>query len=73
LSVPNRLSRRDVVELCEQLFRARFSTGSVEAILQRAGDALELPDADLLDRIRRAKALNMDETRWRVVSQRRTL
>jgi transposase len=66
LSVRNRLSRRDVVELCEQLFRARISTGSVEAIPPRAGDALELPYADLLDRLRRAKALNMDETGWRL-------
>ena len=73
LSVRNRVSRRDVVELCEQLFRARISTGSVEAILQRAGDALELPYADLLDRVRRAKALNIDETGWRLAGQRRTL
>jgi transposase len=40
LSVRNRISRRDVVECCEQLFAARMCTGSVEAILQRAGDAL---------------------------------
>ena len=40
LSVRNRISRRDVVELCEQLFSARISTGSVEAILQRAGEVL---------------------------------
>jgi transposase len=43
LSVRNRISRRDVVECCEQLFAARISTGSVEAIMQRAGDALERP------------------------------
>jgi transposase len=73
LSVRNRVSRRDVVELCEQLFCARISIGSVEAILQRAGDALTDPYADLLERIRRSKALNMDETGWRLQGQRRTL
>ena len=73
LSVRNRVSRRDVVELCEQLLRARISTGSVEAILQRAGDALELPYEDLLERVRAARHLNMDETGWRLAGRRRTL
>lgn len=35
LSVRNRISRRDTVELCEQLFSSRISTGTVEAILTR--------------------------------------
>jgi hypothetical protein len=61
------------VELCEQLFRARISTGSVEAILARAGDALTEPYEDLLERVRAAKAMNMDETGWRLQGQRRTL
>jgi len=73
LSVRNRISRRDVVELCEQLFRARISTGAVDAILARAGDALEDPCEDLLGRVRRAKALNMDETGWRLQGNRRAL
>ncbi len=34
LSVRNRISRRDVVELCEQLFGSRISTGTVDAILK---------------------------------------
>jgi transposase len=73
LSVRNRISRRDVVELCEQLFRARVSTGTVDAILARAGDALEAPYEDLLGRVRRAKALNMDETGWRLQGNKRAL
>jgi transposase len=40
LSVRNRISRRDVVECCEQLFSCRISTGTVEAILDRAARAL---------------------------------
>jgi transposase len=73
LSVRNRVSRRDVVECCEQLFGARISAGTVDAILQRVADALADPDADLLERVRGAKALNMDETGWRTAGQRRAL
>ena len=73
LSVRNRVSRRDVVELCEQLFGARISSGTVDAILTRVADALADPDADLLERVRGAKAMNMDETGWRTAGQRRAL
>ena len=73
LSVRNRVSRRDVVELCEQLFRARLSTGTVDAILARCGDALEEPCEDLLERVRRAKTVNMDETGWRLHGHKRAL
>ncbi len=48
LSVRNRISRRDVVELSEQLFSSRISTGTVEAILSRTADALADPCEDLL-------------------------
>jgi hypothetical protein len=39
LSVRNRISRRDVVELCEQM----FSSADLGAILTRAGDVLTEP------------------------------
>ena len=73
LSVRNRISRRDVVELCEQLFGSRISAGTVEAILARTADALEAPCDDLLDRLRASKTVNMDETGWRTAGQRRAL
>jgi transposase len=73
LSVRNRVSRRDVVECCEQLFGARISAGTVDAILARVADALAEPDADLLARVRAAKAVNMDETGWRTAGQRRAM
>jgi transposase len=73
LSTRNRVSRRDVVELCEQLFGSRISTGTVDAILGRVGDALGDPYDDLLARVRAAKTLNMDETGWRTAGQRRAL
>jgi transposase len=62
LSVRNRVSRRDVVECCEQLFGARICAGTVDAIRERVADALADPDADLLERVRAARALNLDET-----------
>jgi transposase len=73
LSVRNRVSRRDVVECCEQLFGARISAGTVDAILTRVADALKEPDADLLERVRASKTLNMDETGWRTAGERRAL
>jgi transposase len=71
LSVRNRISRRDVVELCEQLFSSRISTGTIDAILTR--DALAAPYADLLDRVRSSHALNIDETGWRLKGAQRAL
>ena len=56
LSIRNRISRRDVVELCEQLFGSRISTGTVDAILARVGDALDEPYEDLLEQIRQQQA-----------------
>jgi len=73
LSVRNRISRRDVVELCEQLFSSRISTGTVDAILARAADALTVPCEDLLDRVRAAGAVNMDETGWRLRGGQRAI
>jgi transposase len=73
LSVRNRVSRRDVVELAEELFGARLSTGAVEAILARAAEALADPYEDLLARVRSARALNVDETGWRTAGERRAL
>ncbi len=73
LSVRNRISRRDVVECCEQLFSCRISTGTVDAILDRAARALAEPHADLLEALRGASAVNMDETGWRTAGQRRAL
>jgi transposase len=73
LAVRNRVSRRDSVELCEQLFGARICTGSVDAILARAGDALERPYEQLARRVRRSAHLNVDETGWRLKGKQRTL
>jgi len=45
----------------------------VDAICRRAGAALEVAYGDLLDHLRCAPAVNIDETGWRLKGDRRTL
>lgn len=73
LAVRNRVSRRDTVELIRELFGAELSTGAVDAIVQRAGEALAEPHARLAANVRSAPAVNIDETGWRLRGGRRTL
>jgi len=73
LSVRNRVSREDAVELCEELFGCRISSGTVDAILTRTAVALAEPHDDLLERLRCSQALHMDETGWRTAGERRAL
>jgi transposase len=73
LAVRNRVSRRDTTELARELFGVELSTGTVDAIIQRAGDALAGPYTELEQRIRTAAAVNIDETGWKTSGGRRTL
>jgi transposase len=73
LTVRNRVSRRDVAELAEELFGVRIATGTVDAIVQRAGAALAEPYQELLEHVRSAPAVNVDETGWRLRGGKRTL
>ena len=73
LAVRNRVSRRDLVELVGELFGCSISTGTVDAIVHRTGEALAVPYAELRSRIRAAAAVNVDETGWRLRGGRRTL
>lgn len=73
LSVRNRVSRCDVVELGEELFGVRLCTGTVEAILKRTARALEEPYQEIGERVRASESLNMDETGWRTAGRRRAL
>ena len=47
LAVRNRVSRRDTTELARELFGVELSTGSVDAIIHRAGEALAGPYTQL--------------------------
>jgi transposase len=73
LVVRNRVSRRDAVELMRELFGTDLCTGSIDAIVQRTGEALAEPHARLHEQIRSAPAVNIDETGWRLRGGKRTL
>jgi transposase len=73
LAVRNRVSRRDTVELVGELFGVELASGSIDAIVHRAGEALAEPYAGLHEQIRSAPAVNIDETGWRTAGGKRTL
>jgi transposase len=73
LTVRNRLSRRQLVELMEELFGCPIATGTIDAILTRTADMLEPVYDELLERTRTAGALNIDETGWYLGGEPRTL
>lgn len=73
LSVRNRVSRRDVAELCEELFGTRIASGTVDRVLARAADALDGVHEDLHRHILASPAINMDETGWRLKGSQRAL
>ena len=73
LAVRNRVSRRDTVELIGELFGCRLASGTIDAIVQRAGGALAEPQVRLSEHVRFASAVNIDETGWRLRGGERTL
>ena len=73
LAVRNRVSRRDTTELARELFGVELATGTVDAILQRAGEALAAPHTRLEQEIKRSRVVNIDETGWKTGGQRRML
>jgi len=73
LAVRNRVSRRDSTELARELFGVELATGSVDAILQRAGEALAAPHTRLEREIKQAPVVNIDETGWKTAGGGRTL
>ncbi|MCA1679906.1 MAG: IS66 family transposase [Actinobacteria bacterium] len=73
LAVRNRVSRRDTTELARELFGVELSTGSVDAIIQRAGEALAAPHTRLEQELKSAPVVNIDETGWKTAGGNRTL
>jgi transposase len=73
LAVRNRVSRRDTTELARELFGVEVSTGSVDTIIHRAGEALAGPHTQLEQQIKSASVVNIDETGWKTAGGRRTL
>jgi transposase len=56
LAVRNRVSRRDTTELARELFGVEISTGTVDAIIQRTGEALAAPHTRLEQELKRGSA-----------------
>jgi len=73
LAVRNRVSRRDTTELARELFGVELASGSVDAIVQRAGEALAAPHTRLEQQLKTASVVNIDETGWKTAGGRRTL
>ena len=73
LAVRNRVSRRDATELARELFGVELATGTVDAIVQRAGEALAAPHTRLEQEIKRSAVVNIDETGWKTAGERRML
>jgi transposase len=73
LTARHRISRRGISELCRDLFGVTLSTGAVDAICQRASDALAGPHLHLQDWVLDQDAVHVDETGWRTSGEGRAL
>ena len=73
LTARHRISRRGICELALDLFGVTLSTGAVDAICQRASDALAGPHCQLQDWVLDQNAVHVDETGWRTRGEGRAL
>jgi len=73
LTARHRISRRGIVELARDLFGVTLSTGAVDAICQRASDALAGPYLQLHDWVLDQGSVHVDETGWRTSGEGRAL
>jgi hypothetical protein len=73
LSARNRISRRDMSELAEDLLGVDMSVGTVDALCQRASAALARPHERLTAAVLDSGHLNVDETGWRTAGDARAL
>jgi transposase len=73
LTAAYRISRRGITELARDLFGVRLSTGTADAICQRASEALAGPYLHLHDAVLDQHAVHVDETGWRTSGDGRAL
>jgi hypothetical protein len=64
LTARHRISRRGITELARDLFGVTLSVGTVDAICQRASDALAGPHLQLGDWVLQQGVVHVDETGW---------
>jgi transposase len=65
LSGAYRLSKRQVQRLFADLLGVSISTGMVAKLQRQAGEILADPMAEIVQAVRRAEAVHVDETGWR--------
>ena len=65
LSGAYRLSKRQVQRLMADLLGISISTGMVAKLQRQAGEVLAGPMAEILEAVRKAGAVHVDETGWR--------
>jgi transposase len=70
LSGRYRLSRREVVGVCRDLFGVPIALGTVDALCQATGTALAGPVTELTQALPQAASVNVDETGWKERGQR---
>jgi transposase len=73
LTARHRISRRSITELARELFGVTLSAGAVDAICQRASEALAGPHLQLHDWVLDQDAVHVDETGWRTSGEGRAL
>jgi Transposase IS66 family len=73
LTVGNRLSRRQLLELMDELYGCPIAVGTIGAILTRTAETLAPVYDELLEQTRAAGALNVDETGWYLSGEPRAL
>src|SRR5438270_3074700 len=73
LTAAYRISRRGITELTRDLFGVTLSTGTANAICQRASEALAGPHLQLQDAVLDHRAVHVDETGWRTSGDGRAL
>jgi transposase len=73
LTARHRVSRRGICELARDLFGVTLSTGSADAICQRASEALAGPHCHLQDWVLDQGSVHVDETGWRTRGEGRAL
>lgn len=60
-----RISRRETVELCRDVFGVSVSVGCIATMLERTRDALLAPYQEIASAVQSSSAAYMDETGWR--------
>jgi transposase len=60
-----RLSKRQIRQMCTDLFSLSISTGMISKLERRSTAVLEAPYRELAIAVHQAKATNIDETSWR--------